>query len=83
MKTVIILNLPHVVTKVNKRVELAKNQLTDLIQEFLKLSSRKAFNIVKLSFVCVRSFLKEDLPLKTYKEHRYHTFLPADYARKG
>ena len=47
--------LPHVVTEVNKRVELAKNQLTDLIQEFANLTTMKASGAVILSFGCVRS----------------------------
>ena len=60
------------VTKANKRVELAKNQLTDLIQEFPKLSIGKAYSAIKLSFSCVRRFLKKDLHLKPYKVHEYH-----------
>ena len=50
-KTHSIHNLPQVVTKVNKRVELAKNQLTELIQEFPKLSTKKASSAEKLILV--------------------------------
>ena len=42
-------NLPHVVAKVNKKRELAKIQLTNLIKEFPKLSLRKAGIAVGMS----------------------------------
>ena len=71
-------NLPRVVTKVSKRVERANNQLTDLIQEFSELSIRKASGVVRRSFGCVRSFLKEDLHLKPCKEHEFRLLKPND-----
>ena len=67
---------------VNKRVELAKNELAHMIQEFPKFSTRKASSAVKLSFGCVRSFLKDDLHLKPCKEHGKHLLKPADYANR-
>ena len=71
-KTDSIHNLSHFITKANKKVELAKRQITDMIEEFPKLSIRKASRAVRLSFECVRRFLKEYLHLKPYKVHEYH-----------
>ena len=76
-----IRDLTDIFNKVNKRVELAKNQLTDLIQEFPKISIRKASSAVRLSFCCVKSFFK-DLHLKPYKEHEYNLLKPADNAKR-
>ena len=65
-KTGKIHNLSQVVTKANKRGELAKNRLTDLIQEFPKLSVRKVSSAVRLSFgCCVRSFFERRFTFKT------------------
>ena len=42
----------------------------------------KASSVVRLSFDCVRRFLKEDLHLKPYKVHEYHELKPSDYAKR-
>jgi len=49
-KTSSVHNLPHVVTEVNKKVELAQNQLTDLIQEFPKSSIKRVSNAIRHCF---------------------------------
>ena len=41
----------------------------------------KASSTVRLSFGCVRRFLKEDLHLKTYKVHKHHALKPAELAK--
>ena len=64
-----------------KSTKLAKNQLTNLIHEFHKLSTRKASSAIRLSFGCVRSFVREDLHSNPHTEHEYHLLMPAEYAK--
>lgn len=60
-------DLPHVITKVyQSREKLAKNQLIDLIQEFPKLSIRKAFNFMRRCFDCMKQNQDGILCLKYY-----------------
>ena len=82
-KTCSIHNLPHVVTKVNLRVELAKNHLTDLIEEFPKWSIKKASSAVRLSFGCARRFLKEDLHRLNHKNYMNIMYLTQLIMWKG
>ena len=49
-------NLLHVVTKVNKKRELAKTELTSLIKELSKLLLRKAGIAIGISHKSVQTF---------------------------
>lgn len=63
--------IPAKPTIQNKKREKAKNEISDLISEFPKLSIRKISSTTKVSYGLVQKVLTDDLGLFSYKKQEY------------